>query len=61
MAMLFAVPTTLKAPKAPSPSVPTISSMFCAVFCALYSSFLSSVSILYFLPAISTPPSSSLM
>ena len=27
----------------------------------MYSSFLSSVSILYFLPAISTPPSSSLM
>ena len=57
MAMLLAVPTTLNVAKAFSPSVPTSSSMFCAVLAALYSSSLSSVSILYFLPAISTPPS----
>ena len=55
--MLLAVPTTLKMAKALSPSVPASSLMFWTVLDALYSSSLSFTSILYFLPAISTPPS----
>ena len=57
-ATLFEVPTTLNTANALLPSVPTSSSMLCAVFAALYSSSLSTVSILYFLPPIVTPPCS---
>ena len=58
MAMLLAVPTTLNTAKAPSPSLPTSSVMFELVLAGLYSSSLSTTSILYFLPATSTPPAS---
>ena len=58
MAMLLAVPTTLKTAKALEPSVPTSSLMFCTVLAGWYSSSLSTTLILYFLPATSTPPAS---
>ena len=58
MATLLAVPTTLNTAKAFEPSGPTSSLMFWTVLAGWYSSSLSTTSILYFLPATSTPPAS---